>query len=143
MIKEVRYPVYFPLMFLSLTRSSTQAVLHERKEDGKELNDIAKRIRTLFFFATPHQNADSSELHKKIILCLAPPQFANASRELGQLQEINKDFADLQNEIRLHSFYESLATQMGEFSGLVLEQAYATIGKSTKAIASVHRVSSD
>ena len=47
---------------------------------------------------------------------------------MGQMQATNDDFADLQSEVQLWSFYESLKTELDDLSALVLERASAIIG---------------
>ncbi len=97
--------------------------MQENKDDDK----AAKRIRALFFLATPHQNASATDLHQKIILAFTRPR-NKTSRSLGQMQVTNENFAELQSEISLWSFYETIGTELDDTTALVLEKAYAILG---------------
>ena len=47
---------------------------------------------------------------------------------MGQMQVTNNDFAEVQNEMQLCSFYEGLKTELDDFSAFVLKRASAIIG---------------
>ena len=101
-----------------------KAALQENNEDHK----LPKRVRALFFLATPHQNASAPDLHRRIILACTNPRNLRNTQDMGQMQTTNDEFTELQSEILLWSFYESLESELNGTSALVLEKASAVIG---------------
>ena len=134
MIKEVFHRLccsFWNFSNLFRTDFHDEAALQENKEEHK----VAKRIRALFFLATPHQDASAPELQRRIILACTRPQnlqeTTGSSRYMGQMQMTNNDFAniaDLKSEMLLWSFYEGIKTELDDTTAFVLEKASAVIG---------------
>ncbi|KAF2745350.1 hypothetical protein M011DRAFT_145485 [Sporormia fimetaria CBS 119925] len=96
----------------------------------KTLSNLAARIQTICFLATPHRGSDSAQLLHKIL------QMANSSRAYVTdlrsssriIQSINDEFRQYADELRIKSFYETRKLQMGLTSTLIVEKNSATLG---------------
>ncbi|KAH6681563.1 NACHT and WD domain protein [Halenospora varia] len=97
---------------------------------NKASEDLAKRIHTMCFLATPHKGSDSAKLLSNVL------QVANSSRayvsELKKgsyaLQAINDEFCDCSSDVVLWSFYETQKLSIGGlFSTLIVDPESAVL----------------
>jgi WD40 repeat protein len=96
----------------------------------QEYETLARRVRTIFFLATPHRGADLAQLLTKI-LQIAPgprPFVTDLHRNSLATQSINDEFPQHCQELQLYSFYETLPTSYGIGKSLVVDKDLATLG---------------
>ncbi len=94
---------------------------------------IAGRIQSLIFLATPHRGSDLSNLLNNILRASGVLSTRQYITDLGRnslsLQIINEEFRNYVDRVKLWSFYESLKTNLGLNSALIVERDSATLGK--------------
>lgn len=101
----------------------------------REYADLARRIRALFFLATPHKEADSQGVFENIQRASNPEkhiiQTPEPHLDLEEMREITDDFKRQIGGagIQLWSFYETLKTNLGTDAAIVLNQRISTSGK--------------
>ncbi|GAW22654.1 hypothetical protein ANO14919_121960 [Xylariales sp. No.14919] len=96
---------------------------------GLEYNNLADRIRAIFFLATPHQGAGVAQLLSRV-LALAPgsrPFVNDLLPQSGMLQTINEEFPRYCQELQLFSFYETQPMHYGVGKGLIVEKHCAVM----------------
>ncbi|KAI0016137.1 hypothetical protein F4780DRAFT_783496 [Xylariomycetidae sp. FL0641] len=94
-----------------------------------EYQSLARRVRAMFFLATPHQGAGVAELLSRV-LALAPgsrPFVNDLSPQSGMLQSINEEFPRYSQELQLFSFYETRPMYYGLGKGLIVEKPNAVM----------------
>ncbi len=93
---------------------------------------LADRVSGVLFLGTPHRGADSAKLLNNILrLSFAhkPKSYVeDLKRGSGATQAINDEFRHYSNQLRLRSFYETLKTQHGLFSRLIVSKDSAILG---------------
>ncbi|KAK3386566.1 hypothetical protein B0H63DRAFT_137754 [Podospora didyma] len=95
--------------------------------------DLAKRIHSLYFLATPHRGADSTSFVTTFIsMSLGSSGSKAFVKELipgsGTLQAINDEFRHVCQDVGLWSFFEGLPTQAGPTYVTVVEKESAVMG---------------
>lgn len=93
---------------------------------------LAKRLQAIIFLATPHRGSDSAQQLTNILKA----SISHGSKayvgdlEPGSwaLQSINEDFRHFSNDLQLRSFYETIKTQIGMSSALIVDKESATLG---------------
>ncbi|KAI0911092.1 hypothetical protein F4823DRAFT_326306 [Ustulina deusta] len=94
-----------------------------------EYNNLADRIRAIFFLATPHQGAGIAQMLTRV-LALAPgsrPFVNDLLPQSGMLQAINEEFPRYCQELQLFSFYETQPMYYGVGKGLIVEKHCAVM----------------
>ncbi|KAI0109257.1 hypothetical protein GGR51DRAFT_570088 [Nemania sp. FL0031] len=94
-----------------------------------DYNNLADRIRAIFFLATPHQGAGIAQMLSRV-LAIAPgarPFVNDLSPQSGMLQAINEEFPRYCQELRLFSFYETQPMYYGVGKGLIVEKHCAVM----------------
>ena len=93
---------------------------------------LAKRLRAMIFLATPHRGSDSAQQLSNILKASLPHGSKAYVGDLepgsGALQSINEDFRHYSNDVQIRSFYETLKTQIGMTSTLIVDRESATLG---------------
>ncbi|KAM0334212.1 hypothetical protein ACHAQA_001233 [Verticillium albo-atrum] len=90
---------------------------------------VVRRIRAVFFLATPHQGADIANILSRI-LSLAPGSRPFVNDLLPQsptLQAINAEFPQYSKDLHLFSFFETLAMNYVIGKGLIVEKHCAVM----------------
>jgi WD40 repeat protein len=103
----------------------------------KEFESIYRRVRSIFFLATPHRGADMAQLLSRI-LSVAPgsrPFVSDLRRNSPMIQAINEEFPQYCHDIQLFSFYETLPMGYGIGKGLIVEKDLAMLGYSNERAA--------
>jgi WD40 repeat protein len=98
----------------------------------QESHSLADRIQCLFFLATPHRGSDSATLLNNALkssgLMSARPYINDLTRNSVSLQVINDEFRNHADRVKLWSFFETIQTNFGFQSALVVDKASAVLG---------------
>jgi hypothetical protein len=113
--------------------TAKQAVFKSKNE--LEYTDLSKRIRALFFLATPQKGADSIQMLDNIRHASASMNSVSGAldsqSETDSIQSINDDFRRCCGGIQLWSFYETLDTVLGNTKAVIIDKKSATSGMLT------------
>ncbi|KAI0406840.1 NACHT and WD domain protein [Xylaria palmicola] len=94
-------------------------------------HQLAERIRSIFFLATPHKGSELAPVLNRILKIsgVSPREYIN---ELYQgsisAQLINDDFRRFATSLHIYSFYETLATNLGFSFSLIVDKDSAVLG---------------
>lgn len=96
----------------------------------QDFESLARRVRTIFFLATPHRGSDLAQLLSKFLNFSsgARPFVTDLHRNSLATQAINDEFPHHCKDLQLYSFYETLATKYGVGKSLVVDKDLATLG---------------
>ncbi|KAF2253566.1 hypothetical protein BU26DRAFT_386212, partial [Trematosphaeria pertusa] len=105
-------------------------------------NDLATRIHSMYFLATPHQGSDMAKLLDTLV-ALSPfhgdKPFVKDLRPTSQaIQAINHDFPKHSQHLLLYSFYETRHTWVGS-SQIIVSHHSATLGYDNEKRAPLHK----
>lgn len=105
----------------------------------RESPDLATRIRSMVFLATPHRGSDSADLlHDILELTGSQKSFVDdLLRSSPSLQQINDDFRFVADEIDLWSFIEERKMRVGLKPEFVVGRDSATLGYKNEKIFSL------
>ncbi|KAF3482709.1 uncharacterized protein GIQ15_02033 [Arthroderma uncinatum] len=109
------------------------------REDPK-LKDLAGRIHTLYFLATPHRGSDLAKLLKRILgLSFSTKSFVNALTPASEtIASINHSFGHLAGDLHLWTFCETLKTTIGLKPAMVVPIYSASLGYTNERSLSLH-----
>lgn len=95
-----------------------------------EFEMLARRVRTIFFLATPHRGADLAQKLSRILQISSGPRpfVADLHRNSLATQSINDEFPQHCQGLQLFSFYETLAINYGLGKSLIVDKDMATLG---------------
>jgi hypothetical protein len=117
-----------------------QAYILSRQESAT--SDLAKRIRNIFFLATPHRGSDSANLLNNIIratgIMTSRPYVKDLFKNSQSLQTVNDEFRHFSEDVRLWSFYETVKTRIGMTSTLIVERDSSILGYKDEMIYFMH-----
>ncbi|EEQ86183.2 WD domain-containing protein [Blastomyces dermatitidis ER-3] len=93
-------------------------------------DDIAKRICTFYFIATPHLGSDSAELLTKIfhVAYGSRSYVSDLERRSSTIMDINGQFRLYASDLEIWSFYETMPLTMGFFSKIIVSKDFAILG---------------
>lgn len=96
----------------------------------KEHDDFARRVRAIFFLATPHRGSNLAEILTRILQVTpgARPFVSDLIPNSSTIQSINDDFPNHCQDLELHSFYETSAMSFGVKKAIVVPKDSATLG---------------
>lgn len=94
----------------------------------EEFAELGKRIRAIFFLATPHRGSNLAELLNGIIRLAGIGRRSYISNLHQDSEMINDEFRHHCQGLHLHSFYETTATNLGISKRLVVEKSSAILG---------------
>ncbi|KAK1974128.1 hypothetical protein LZ30DRAFT_560493, partial [Colletotrichum cereale] len=92
---------------------------------------LADRFHTVFFIATPHRGADSVKLLSNLLQMASlgiHPFLADLRKNSPSIESINDEFRHIHNRLSLYSFYETIPTNVGIKSSLIVEKDSAILG---------------
>lgn len=96
----------------------------------------------MVFLATPHRGSDSAQQLTNILRASLPhgskPYLGDLARGSEALQSINEDFRHYSDDLQLRSFYETLKTNVGVKSVLIVDKASAILGYSNEESALIN-----
>lgn len=97
---------------------------------GAAYKDLAERVHTICFLATPHRGSDSAKLLNNILhfAYSSRAYVADLERGSGAVQSINDEFRNYSADVDLWSFYETQKLKIGILSTLIVDPDSATLG---------------
>ncbi|RYP78328.1 hypothetical protein DL769_003206 [Monosporascus sp. CRB-8-3] len=109
-------------------------------QDGID-RTLADRIRCIFFLATPHRGSDYASVLNRILKVTGVTGLTSSREYIGDLTKgstsamlINDDFGRYADNLLIYSFYETLATDLGISSSLIVEKDSAILAGSCQWI---------
>lgn len=98
--------------------------------EDTDLNEIANRIHTLYFLATPHRGADLAKTLEFVLKLShsSKPYVNELERNSESIATINDSFRHVSKNLHLWSFYETLRSTIGGLQVLIVDQSSATLG---------------
>ena len=96
----------------------------------QEYESLARRIRAIFFLATPHRGSDIAQTLTRILQIVpgARPFVQDLHRNSLATQSINDEFPQHCHDLQLFSFYETLPMSYGVGKSLIVDKDLATLG---------------
>ena len=113
-----------------------QAVLLAYQDPGSQ--DLVRRIKAIFFLATPHRGSDSARLFNHILQAstfLSSREYiSDLSRDSPSSQAVSDKFSMIAEKFQLWSFYETLKTRVSSTTTiLVVDRESAVLGRRQSA----------
>lgn len=98
--------------------------------EDTDLNEIASRIHTLYFLATPHRGADLAKTLEFLLKLShsSKPYVNELERNSESIATINDSFRHVSKGLHLWSFYETIRSTIGGLQVLIVDQSSATLG---------------
>src|SRR5215469_11463408 len=98
--------------------------------EDPDLKDLASRIHTLYFLATPHQGSDLAKILVNILkVSYGPKPFVTElDRNSESIASINDSFRHYAEDLQLWSFYETVPTGFKLTNVIIVDKASATLG---------------
>lgn len=98
----------------------------------KGYEDIAQRIRVIFFLGCPHRGSNLADLLSRILRLIpsvtARPFLDDLLPDSTSIQAINDEFPHHCGELELHSFYETEQMNLGIKKSLIVPKESAVLG---------------
>ncbi|KAL4970910.1 WD40 repeat-like protein [Aspergillus stella-maris] len=128
---------------LDIRRSNTKLVLIAHSMGGvvakqayviarqdPTLRDLAGRIHTIFFLATPHRGSDLAKTLLKILRVSLnqKPFVAELEKNSSTVASINDSFRHFSDDLQLWSFYETIPCNLFFSNALIVDKFSATLG---------------
>ncbi len=97
--------------------------------EDPDLQNLASRIHTLYFLASPHKGSDFAKTFSNIINVSfgEKPFIAELSRSSQSIALINESFRKCAGNLQLWSFYETNPTRLVLTQALIVDKASATL----------------
>jgi hypothetical protein len=99
--------------------------------ENPKYNDIGVRIQSIYFLATPHRGSDLAQTLNNMLKAIptgSKPFVGSLERGSETINLLNDQFRHVCKGIAIHSFTESLPTNWGTGSGLVVDKQSASLG---------------
>ena len=89
---------------------------------------LAKRVRTFYFYVTPHRGSDWAKLLNNVLRCVYSSRayVADLKRNSETIQSTNDEFRNYSNDLNLWSFYETQKVTLGVFRTFIVDADSAT-----------------
>ena len=99
-------------------------------QEDPDLKDLANRIHTLYFLATPHSSSDYSKLFANILSVSygIKPFVSELSRDSDSIANINDSFRHYAKDVQLWSFYETDPSNFITTQAVIVDKSSATLG---------------
>jgi WD40 repeat protein len=96
----------------------------------QDFQDLSRRVRSIFFLATPHRGADLATTFSKLLSVSsgARPFVEDLHRNSIATQSINDEFPQYCGDLKLYSFYESQPTSFPIGKGMIVDKDLAALG---------------
>jgi len=102
------------------------------KEPDSVFKTTAQRFHTVFFLGTPHRGSDSAQPLNNILRASfthsSRPYITDLERSSHTIQILNDEFPRYYADIKLFSFFETIPTNLGYTTALVVDKQSATLG---------------
>ncbi|KAI0602218.1 WD40-repeat-containing domain protein [Biscogniauxia sp. FL1348] len=100
---------------------------------NEEFGDIISCVKAVLFLATPHRGTDLAEVLNKILTSSVfghtPKEYVSElARRSPTIDELNETFRHYASKLQIFSFYETLSTNIGPMSFMVLEKESSVLG---------------
>lgn len=100
---------------------------------NEEFRGIISSIKAVLFLATPHRGTDLAETLNKVLASSvfghSPKDYVTElTRRSPTIDELNESFRHHASKLRIFSFYETLSTNIGPMSFMILEKHSALLG---------------
>ena len=94
------------------------------------LKELASRIHTLYFLATPHRGSDLTKTLTNILrVSYGQKAFVSElERNSGLISSTNDSFRHFAEDLQLWSFYETVPSSLVLTSAVIVDKASATLG---------------
>ncbi|KAL9633201.1 MAG: hypothetical protein Q9164_004842 [Protoblastenia rupestris] len=94
------------------------------------LKDLANRIHSLYFLATPHRGSDLAKTLMNILKVSygQKPYVTELDRNSGSIASINDSFRHVAEDLQLWSFYETVPSNLVLTSAIIVDKASAHLG---------------
>ena len=98
--------------------------------EDPELRELASRIHTLYFLATPHRGSDLTKMLMNILKVSygQKPFISDLERNSRLINSTNDSFRHYAEDLQLWSFYETFPSQIVLTSALIVDKSSATLG---------------
>jgi hypothetical protein len=99
-------------------------------QEDPGLRDLAHRIHTLYFLATPHRGSDLAKTLSNILQVSHGPKpfLRELDRSSETIASINDSFRHFSEGLQLWSFYETLPSNLVLAKALIVDKSSATLG---------------
>lgn len=116
-------------MSLSKCQLSQEKAYILAREDPSA-KELANRIHTIYFLATPHRGSDLTKTLMNIIkVSFGQKAFVGElDRNSASIDSINDSFRHFAEDLQLWSFYETVPSSLVLTSALIVDKASATLG---------------
>ena len=94
-------------------------------------HSMAHRFHTMFFIATPHRGADSAQMLSNLLRAASfgsQPYLTDLRKNSTSIETINDEFRHVYDQLRIYSFYETVPTNLGINTTLIVEKDSAILG---------------
>jgi hypothetical protein len=100
--------------------------------ENPNLKDLASRIHTLYFLATPHQGSGLAKILGNIlrVTCGAKSFVMDLDRNSESIATTNDSFRHYAEYLQLWSFYETVPSDLGLMKAIIVDKASASLGYS-------------
>ncbi|KAI1506317.1 hypothetical protein F5X99DRAFT_366277 [Biscogniauxia marginata] len=121
-----------------------KAFIHGHMND--EFREIVSCIKAVLFLATPHRGTDLADtlnnvLKSSVFGHSSKEYISELARKSPTINELNETFRHYAPKLRVFSFYETLSTNVGPMSFMILEKESSVLGypqETTKPLISDH-----
>lgn len=98
--------------------------------EDPDLKDLANRIHTLYFLATPHRGSEFSKLLANILGVSygQKPFVSELNRDSDSITQINDSFRHFAKDVQLWSFYETELSNLVVTQAVIVDKSSATLG---------------
>ncbi|KAI1208242.1 uncharacterized protein F4807DRAFT_432137 [Annulohypoxylon truncatum] len=100
---------------------------------NEEFHGIISSIKAVLFLATPHRGTDLAKTLNKILTSSvfghSPKDYVSElARKSPTIDELNDSFRHLASKLKIFSFYETLNTDVGPMSFMIVEKYSSVLG---------------
>jgi hypothetical protein len=100
------------------------------------MKELAGRIHTLYFLATPHRGSDLAKTLTKLLKVTygQKPFVAGLEHNSESVASTNDSFRHFAEDLQLWSFYETVPTNLVFANAIIVDSASATLGYSRERV---------
>jgi len=98
--------------------------------EDPDMKDLASRIHTLYFLATPHRGSDLAKILVNVLKVSygTKPFVTELDRNSESIASINDSFRHYAQDLQLWSFYETVPSNFVLTNVIIVDKASATLG---------------
>ena len=108
--------------------------------EDKASRDIADRIHTIFFLATPHRGADLATTLANVLRASGASKtfVTELDRTSDSISSVNDSFRHFAEELHLWSFYETVDSDLGFTKVRIVDKNSASLGLAHEIISPIN-----